>query len=77
MQAWRLRWQHKQGNMERWDRDALEGGASRLWSGLRLPLPASSLCGRLDVLVSSSGVVVVLLLLGSVSDKWGRKEYVE
>lgn len=54
--------------MERWDEDTLAGRVSELCSGLRVPLSACSRCRRLDVLVSSSGVVV--LLLGSVSGKW-------
>lgn len=47
--------------------DDLEGGVSELLSGVRVPLSASSLCGRLDDLVSNSDAVV---LLGSVSGKW-------
>lgn len=41
----------------------MEGGVSEFWSGLRVLLSASCLCGRLDGLVFGSDVVV---LLGSV-----------
>ncbi len=57
--------------MERCDtesEDDLEGVVSRFRSGLRVLLSASSLCGLLDVLVSSSDVAVELA--GSVLSKW-------
>lgn len=61
VQVCRPGWQHKWGNIERWDKDALEGGTSEFWFWLWVPLSTSSFCDRLGRPVSSSDVVVVLL----------------